>query len=623
MDNFLYHQFFYNHPEPAWIVDDETYRFVDVNPIASEVYGYGRKEMLGMTIFDVVIGLEGERFNELYAILQRDKRLQFRASHRIKSGEVIDMMVSVSAMVTEEGKRYLMGVCLNTIELKEREQQFEAIFSNIEEGMSIEELATGRFVACNDYMSRMFGYSKEELLQRGVKDLIPPGEMERFGRSKPLMDGGEQTLLREKPVMRKDGSIFYADIDASRPYTIAGRHYVAALVRDVTKSRETRHELLASRKKFIALFNRMPESAWVIDAKTARFIDCNQANEQQYGYSREEFLQMRIEDLEYYDGPEKVKERVEHLLREGFATFETKHRTKDGRVLDVVVSGQLLLLGESPSLIVTCHDITVRKEREHFLKNLNEELEARVNKALDKHIRQQKLILDQSKLAIRGEMISNIAHQWRQPLNVTALAIQNIALMTESEEFSHEQLDELVVQAMAQIQYLSEVVNKFSRFFDSNDDVSLFSVTNVLKETIGLLEGRLHENAITVEIEGDDISLEGKVNDFKQIMLVLFNNAVEAIVKQRDDVAEHQGRITILLDQSDGKKIIAFRDNGIGVDPEIRERVFDPYFTTKFQAQDVGISLYMAKMLVERNLGGLLTLGASRPGETEFIIEVS
>lgn len=143
-------------------------------------------------------------------------------------------------------------------------------------------------------------------------------------------------------------------------------------------------------------------------------------------------------------------------------------------------------------------------------------------------------MLQQSKLAAQGELISNIAHQWRQPLNIAATTIQNLKMLSDLGHISPEDIDNAVTVAMHHIQNLSEIINKFSYFFASQDDRSVFSINREIGKTVELLESHFRAHRITVLREGSELSVNGFVNDFKQVMLVLLNNAADAIIKRQE-----------------------------------------------------------------------------------------
>lgn len=150
---------------------------------------------------------------------------------------------------------------------------------------------------------------------------------------------------------------------------------------DITEARLLQEELEKTAVKYRTLFNQMPEPAWLVDAQSTKFLDVNDASLKLYGYTKEEFLNIHIADIDIFDDEAQVKKNAEQIKKEGFVAFETKHRTKTGNILDILVSVQPIMTpGETPVLSVTCHNLTRLKEKERDLRQLNMELEAKVEK---------------------------------------------------------------------------------------------------------------------------------------------------------------------------------------------------------------------------------------------------
>ena len=225
---------------------------------------------------------------------------------------------------------------------------------------------------------------------------------------------------------------------------------------------------------------------------------------------------------------------------------------------------------------------------------------------------QEILIHQQSKLAAMGEMIGAIAHQWRQPLNALNMNIQNL-----EDDFEDGLIDEPFIQAFIEknrktIVFMSKTIDDFRNFFRTDKEKQSFSLLNAVHETIALQEAQFKNHAIDVEIEGEDISLFSLKGEFQQTLLNLINNAKDALVES----GRCDKKITIQL-LGDA---LAVEDNAGGIPEEILERIFEPYFTTKEQGNGTGIGLYMSKLIIEKNMGGILSV-ENRSEGARFLIQ--
>jgi signal transduction histidine kinase len=217
-----------------------------------------------------------------------------------------------------------------------------------------------------------------------------------------------------------------------------------------------------------------------------------------------------------------------------------------------------------------------------------------------------------------GEMINNIAHQWRQPLNVLGLMVQQLPLYYGSAEFNREFLEENSEKSMDLIMHMSRTIDDFRNFFRSDKQAVAFSVNQVIARTLPLIEMSSQEQQIkiTLDPEGDPIA-NGYPNEYAQVLLNILMNARDALVEHKPGDA----LISIRTFVEDGKTVVTVSDNAGGIADAIIDRVFDPYFTTKGPDKGTGIGLFMSRNIIEKSMGGRLTAQNSGNG-AEFRIEV-
>jgi PAS domain S-box-containing protein len=235
-----------------------------------------------------------------------------------------------------------------------------------------------------------------------------------------------------------------------------------------------------------------------------------------------------------------------------------------------------------------------------------------------KRAEEERMITQQSRQAAIAEMISNIAHHWRQPLNAVGLIIQEAAFASENGGLSAEHLKKRVDDAMRIIQSMSQTLNNFRNLFTPDKGKSRFKVNQVVAETVSFVEENFKEKQIAIDVKSlDDLFIDGYPNEYSQVLLSILFNARDALSEK----AGGSGRVTISSFAEKGKSVVTIGDNGGGIKKEIMDRIFEPYFTTKLNRNGTGVGLFMAKNVIENHMGGRLT-ARNVKGGAEFRIEV-
>ena len=243
------------------------------------------------------------------------------------------------------------------------------------------------------------------------------------------------------------------------------------------------------------------------------------------------------------------------------------------------------------------------------------ELDKRVKEEIEKRQEKEQLLIAQSKLASLGEMLGNIAHQWRHPLTRLSLLIQNFELAAEKNRLTPEFIEKFKTQANAQIQYMTQTIDDFTNFFKKDTKKVEFCPKEIIEEALKLIEGRLKQNRVDVELKFLKTEpVLGYRSEFSQVILNIINNAID-VLKERDI---KNRKIWIRIN---GKKI-EIEDNAGGIPNEIKDKIFEPYFTTKFQSQGTGIGLYMSKVIINQHFNGELYAYNSKKGAV-FIIDLN
>jgi len=212
----------------------------------------------------------------------------------------------------------------------------------------------------------------------------------------------------------------------------------------------------------------------------------------------------------------------------------------------------------------------------------------------------ERILINQSKLASMGEMISNIAHQWRQPLTHLSYTIMNVQASFENDKLNKKYLEEKVDEANNQIEFMSHTIDDFRNFFKVSKNKETFSLVACINESINLLKDTFKSLDIKLEFEyEDDFIIKTYKGELSQVIFNLLNNAKDEFIKNETKDAH----IKINLYKKE-QFVIEILDNAGGIDKKIINKIFEPYFTTK--EKGLGIGLYMSKMIIDNNIGGKL-----------------
>lgn len=251
------------------------------------------------------------------------------------------------------------------------------------------------------------------------------------------------------------------------------------------------------------------------------------------------------------------------------------------------------------------------KEKE--LRALNASLEEKIKLAVQTNQEKDKMLQDQSRLALMGEMISMIAHQWRQPLSAISAASFGIQLKANSPklDFSKEDdretflkfLDETLDKISENTQFLSTTIDDFRTFFQSDKKKQLSSLETPLRRALHIVQASLEskEIAIEVDIESHDEILMYQ-NEFMQVILNLIKNAEDVLVHNK----VKEPKIQIKIYKENHYYIFELLDNGGGISDAIKDKIFNPYFSTKVEKDGTGLGLYMSKVMIEEHHDGIL-----------------
>ena len=487
-------------------------------------------------------------------------------------------------------------------------------------------------VSWSDEMYRIYGVSPEWFTPslESILDLIHPEDRAAALAWIEACSAGEKPGEMELRIICPDGTVRFI---SGRGELVSdfkdGPTHLAGTAQDITERKLADQALASSENAFRAIF----EQAAVGMARLAtdgHWLQVNQRLCNVVGYTQDELLALTFQDITY---PDDLDADLGYLLQalsgdiNAYAK-EMRFIRKDGSLAWINFTVGLVRdsVGAPAYSISIVEEITKRKraeealaEKQLLLEEVNLSLEQRVADSVLESRKKDQILIQQGRQAAMGEMIGNIAHQWRQPLNMLGLIVQELVLTYGRDEFSKESLEVNVRKAMGLIAHMSKTIEDFRNYFRPEKEKMPFNINQAVAKTLSLVELSLKNLDIKVElIEESDTDFDGYANEYSQVLLNILLNCKDAFEEQNSN---RERVIVITAFKENGRSVVTVADNAGGISEAIIDKIFDPYFTTKTPDKGTGIGLFMAKTIIEKNMGGSLTVRNTADG-AEFRIEV-
>lgn len=464
-------------------------------------------------------------------------------------------------------------------ELKESEAKWQFAVEGNGDGLWEWNVKTNEVFFSRKW-KEMLGFNEDEIKNclEEWENRVHPDDLENTSNDiKAYLNGEIPYYSNEHRLKCKNGSykwILDRGVITERnaqgePLKLIGTHS------DIDKRKEYEFKM----KQALIVYENTDEGIMITDVDNI-IIDVNPAFEKTTGYSKKEIighkpsiLRSNIHQEDFY------KNMWDDIDNKGFWQGEITNKNKEGKLYEEYLSINSIKNddGYVSTYIGIFSDISVIKQ-------------------------QEKLLLQQSRTSAIGEMIGNIAHQWRQPLSAISAASTGMKLQLEMNvPVSKETTIDIFDKINEQTQHLSRTIEDFRGFFTGDlSQVVEFNISEPINKVNELTKDAFNNNFIKVRQNiPEDINLQSNKNLLIQVLLNIYNNALDVLKEKTDD-----RYFFVTIEKQESHLIIQIRDSGGGIPEEFMEKIFDPYFTTKHQSQGTGIGLYMSHQITVKQLKG-------------------
>ena len=479
-----------------------------------------------------------KKFKIIHRLLMPDERIKYVE----QSGNTI-FDEKGNPLVSSGTVQDITELSMAKIESESEHNKLKAILGNIPDLLWIKDVG-GVYITCNKRFEEFFGAKDEDIINKTDYDFVDKELADFFRNNDIKAMNSEKPLSNFEEIIFANGHKEYLQTTKSKVIDSNGNIIgILGLGRDLTKLRDKELELLEQQEELQSIYNTTKDGLAIIDIKT-NFIKVNKAYCDITGLSQEELLQTSCFALSDPEDIERVKGIFNEFLEKGFIdSFEKICIIKDRRI-NVALSAAWM------------------PDKKNILLNM-------------KDITKNKLFEEQSKLAAMGEMIGNIAHQWRQPLSVITTISSGIKVRSEYEQLGNYDIVSDMNIIMEQAQYLSQTIDDFRNFIRDTNEVQNLSIKNTIEKTLTILHSVIVNNGITIITDlKDDMDINGYENELIQSFINIINNAKDAIKEHLKNNDEKL--IFINTSKEKSSLIITIKDNGGGIPSNVVHRIFEP-----------------------------------------------
>lgn len=394
------------------------------------------------------------------------------------------------------------------------------------------------------------------------------------------------------------------------------------------KVEEKTQALQKSENRFRTILKRSKDPVFLIEDKSITYA--NEAAVSLFEcHSTETLKEINIYDILQVVQNTQSAQLLQYYLNTtnslGYSYFKWKITTKNDTLNYLDIWLQSIEINDKKIILATLHDVTVQKQAEDRIQkqheellSLNEHLEDRVHEEVLENQRKEKILLQQSRLAQMGEMISMIAHQWRQPLSAISTTAANLQVLIALNKYEEDKFNQSLAQVENYVSHLSDTINDFRNFFKPDKEKKQSSLVEIAEKSLQIITTTLETKNITLHIQkAPKTPLTTYTHEVMQVILNLIKNA-EDILEER---AVQDPTLTINFDIEETHHSLHVLDNAGGIAEDILDKIFDPYFSTKSTKNGTGLGLYMSKVIINDHCNGKMWVSNTDNG-AKFTIKL-
>ncbi len=625
--------YFENNTAAMLQVNPKTKQIEKANRAALAFYGYTMEQLKKLTVYDINIMPKAEIDSNMEKIMAMPAK-EFIFQHRLANGKTKEVEVNISPVFTDN-EQLLFLTIYDVSERERNKHALEKSEKNLLEAQNIAKIGNWevdyvtKSMFWSDTIYRIFEIETKKPLKKGdYNPIVHPDDLEALRKSFGDALKNKKAYRSIHRIITPSGKIKYVQENGYALYDEKGKIIrVIGTTQDITEQKNAELSLNRSQKN-LKEAQRIAKVGHFEHVFNTKKIYWSEEISRIFGFDHEK-TKPNYEDYKrqiHSDDYDSMFEKFNQAKKEkrGY-TLSYRIKSLSGEVKYLEEKGYFELDKKSKAykVIGTMQDITssylIKKDLEESkrkLAEINQSLETRIKDALANSRAQDHMLIQQSRQAVLGEMIGNIAHQWRQPLNEISLLINDLEDAYSFGTLSKEYFEKTIEVVYDRLIYMSDTISDFSKMHTDDFKSEDFNLKEIIEKLIDFTAASNKENKIRIRLLAEgNFEMRGYPNMISHVLLNLLNNSRDIFIERHIRAP----KIWIKLEQKDEEYCIRVLDNGKGIKQEVVGKIFDPYFTSKDSTKGSGLGLFMAKQMIEEQMKGKISVKNMREG-AEFKI---